>query len=700
MRKAHLYLKVLFVVSLLMCCFACAFAESSAEISTITSIELDADEIVLGNKQKTQVIATVFPEDALSKKLTWASSDTKIAQVSRDGIITGVGIGTATVSCSSADNSEISAVVQVRVFQPVQGLKLSNNKMTAYVGKTSEAIAFTIVPEDAEFTTVTWSSSDDSIATVNEKGEVTGITQGNVKITATSNEPQGMNGKAKTVVCNVKVDQAVDSIVLDVSEINIGLNSRFKPLVTIAPEDATNKKVKWSSDDPKVASVSDYGEIRGSGVGKTVVRCEAADGNGSSSEILVTVFQPVQSLKLDKGKMEAFVGKTSEALIVTMNPDNAEYKSVHWTSSDETIATVNENGEITGIAPGKVKITATSDEPVSANGKPKEAICQVTVIQPVLDIVLEPDIEKSTSKKIVLKATVIPDNATNQRIKWTSSNSNVAAVNNGTVTPKSDGGTVTITVSALDGSGIETSCEVNCYFHGTMVMIGSRVWKEGENVIEFVQGSVRSNSAALQMSITEDDMAEFIAPKVVEGAIDKRMSVVTFGHYEQDGFSEDGKELVEWLILDYNAKKQTVRLISKDILDGHYYNNSFPYPKWEDSDLNKWLNSDFMKEVFTDKEIEVIIPQENGLLLNILNADEANSLFDSNDERVAECTYYAKAKGIHSIWWIKHEYEKDSNQYWVGDPGRVKSGYPSGEAYTYDFYGVRPVIVLSIDSFD
>ena len=526
-----------------------------------------------------------------------------------------------------------------------------------------------------------------------------------MKITATSNEPLAANAKAKTVVCTVKVDQAVSSITLDLSEVKIGINGRVKPVATIQPEDATNKKLTWTSDDPKVASVSNNGEIRGVSVGSTVVRCEAADGNGAVSELRVTVFQPVQSLKLDKNQITAYVGRMSEALKVSLNPENAEYKTVHWTSSDETIATVNEKGEIVGVAPGKVKITATSDEPVAANGKAKAAVCQVTVIQPVLDIVLEVDGKNQAADKLVLKAKIVPENATNKKIKWSSSDTKVASVQNGTVTARADGGKATITVAALDGSGIVASCDVECYFNGSILSIGNYVWKSGQRVIHLVNGSITSNSIALQTSVSEDDTAECTRPQVSSGSLDERMSTVTFGHYEQDGFTEDGKEMIEWYVLENDPETQSVLLISKDILDGHYYNYSFPYPNWVDSDLYKWLNTDFAEAAFTEQERNFIVRQQDNTLISILNLEEAQSLFKTNKEREAKCTHYSTSNKTSPIWWLIN-LASDSDTiinrscYYVGRDGSVKTGgTPTNDAWTYSDYGVRPVIRISLDAF-
>ena len=149
------------------------------------------------------------------------------------------------------------------------------------------------------------------------------------------------------------------------------------------------------------------------------------------------------------------------------------------TSSDESVATVNENGEITGIKGGNVVITATSAEPVSGNKPPKSATCKVQVVQAVEYIGLEKNEDKSTNKKLALKLTVLPETATNKKVVWTTSNKKVATVKNGVVTIKKREGEAVITATAADGSEIYASCRVTVGFSGVIMSIGSYEYREG-----------------------------------------------------------------------------------------------------------------------------------------------------------------------------------------------------------------------------
>lgn len=167
-------------------------------------------------------------------------------------------------------------------------------------------------------------------------------------------------------------------------------------------------------------------------------------------------YKPVTKVSLDNGKLGLTVGE-SKTLAATVSPKNASNKYVSWSSSKETIATVNSEGKVTGVAPGEATITVTS---WSNN---RTATCEVTVTAAkvaVTEVKLnESDIEINKGGSITLVATVAPDNASNKSLNWSSADSNVAIVDtNGKVAALSEGKT-TITVTTADG-GKTASCQV------------------------------------------------------------------------------------------------------------------------------------------------------------------------------------------------------------------------------------------------
>ncbi len=382
---------------------------------------------------------------------------------------------------------------------PVKSIQFTDKALTVMVGQTTESLGYVIKPEDASNKNVSWSSADETIATVDQNGAVTGVKVGKTKIQVA---PEDTSKGARPAALNVVVIQPVKTLNLDLTETKIGIGSRVKVTAGILPEDATNKKLTWESSDKNIAQVSGNGDITGKGVGTATISCTAADGSGVSATVQVTVFKPVQSLKLDKNKMTVSVGKKSDPIYVTVNPTDAEYVDVTWSSSDESIATVNEKGVVTGVSTGNVKITATSNEPVTGNKPPKSVVCQVQVIQPVEYISLREG--KTTNNKLYLNLTVLPETATMKNVTWSSSDTKVATVKNGVVSIKKRDGSATITATTVDGSNLSASCEVNIFFNGIIMISGNceqRIGTYSWSARNFTEGKADENSA-------EDDSEE------------------------------------------------------------------------------------------------------------------------------------------------------------------------------------------------
>ena len=169
------------------------------------------------------------------------------------------------------------------------------------------------------------------------------------------------------------------------------------------------------------------------------------------------IIYKVTGVSLDKTNLNLNPGKEG-TLIATITPDNATDKSVEWKSDDTGVATVNENGKVTAVAEGTATITVTTTDgdfqdtcTVTVTAPPTVSVTSVTLDKTILTL----DVGGSDT----LTATVKPDNATNKAVTWSTSNKNVATVNNGVVTAVG-AGTATITAAASDGSGKTATCEV------------------------------------------------------------------------------------------------------------------------------------------------------------------------------------------------------------------------------------------------
>ena len=330
-----------------------------------------------------------------------------------------------------------------KITVAVSSIALNTSSVTIDVGKTYTLTA-TIFPSNATNKTVTWSSSNTSVATVSN-GVVTGKTAGTATITATTN-----NGKTASCAVNIINPYiAVTGISLNTSSVTIDVGKTYTFTATVFPSNATNKTVTWSSSNTSVATVSN-GVVTGKTAGTATIT--ATTNNGKTASCAVNVVKPVvavTSVTLNRSSVNIEVGKTY-TLTATVSPSNATNKTITWSSSNTSVATVN-NGVVTKKAAGTATITAKSN-----NGK--TASCTVGDI-PVSSISLNvSNVTIDVGKTYTLTATILPNNATNKVVTWSSSNTSVATVNsNGVVTGKSEG---TATITAKTNNGKVASCMV------------------------------------------------------------------------------------------------------------------------------------------------------------------------------------------------------------------------------------------------
>jgi uncharacterized protein YjdB/formylglycine-generating enzyme required for sulfatase activity len=222
---------------------------------------------------------------------------------------------------------------------------------------------------------------------------------------------------------------------------------------TVSPSNATNKAVTWISSNTGVATVSG-GVVIAVSAGTAVIVATTADG-GKTATCVVTVNQPPASVSLSPTSITLTMGTTTTAaLTATVNPSNATNKNVSWSTNNSNVAIMN-NGLVTAVGPGSAIITVRSDA-----DNTKTATCSVTVIQPVTGVSLSTNtLSLTTGQSMTLTKSIIPGNASNQEVTWTSSNTGVATVNNGLVTAGNTAGTAIIRVTTVDG-GYYAECTV------------------------------------------------------------------------------------------------------------------------------------------------------------------------------------------------------------------------------------------------
>ncbi|MCR5304628.1 MAG: DUF6273 domain-containing protein, partial [Lachnospiraceae bacterium] len=234
-----------------------------------------------------------------------------------------------------------------------------------------------IYPFDAWDQTVEWSSSNDKVAVVDENGVVTGVGEGYADITAKTNDG-GFEATCRVTV-EKKPTVSVNGIKFTLSENNIFVGDTRELVPMITPADATDKSVSWRSTDESVAEVDEKGVVTGKTEGYAFIIARTNDG-GLEAKCRVNVSERPAEVKHVNGvavraELTVVEGGTW-TLTPVITPSDADDKTVTWSSSDDTIATVSSKGVVTGKKEGTAKIT------VKTNDGGHTATCTVSVVEP------------------------------------------------------------------------------------------------------------------------------------------------------------------------------------------------------------------------------------------------------------------------------------------------------------------------------
>ena len=299
---------------------------------------------------------------------------------------------------SNSVSEESEAVI---IPEPVTGIEVANDyqHMGLFVGGSGK-IRYSVLPGNATNTNVTFKSLNEKVATVDANGVVTGVSEGNADIVITTEEG-GFEAK-----CTVRVDGIDARGIERVGDktVTMGLNQTRQLQVKITPSDTTNKNVQWTSSNNSVTTVDSNGVVTSKNSGSTIIT--ATTHNGLKTEFFIEVETPVTNITLNSNEINLNQGGTFK-LDATVNPSNASNKNIKWISANESIATVDQSGNVTADVAGTTYISA-----VSADGK-VVATCTVNVSKPVVTKPAKVKIKsaKKKGKKVTLKWKKLSDAA-------------------------------------------------------------------------------------------------------------------------------------------------------------------------------------------------------------------------------------------------------------------------------------------------
>lgn len=278
-----------------------------------------------------------------------------------DANITGPKVITLSNVIASETNSTTHALPEttcnVTVVKLATSITIDNTEAVMTEGETLQLTA-TVLPEDATDKSVTWSSNDETVATVNDNGLVTAIAPGTATITVTT-----VDGTAITATCEITVRQLVTSLTLNPTSAEMIVGETLQLSATALPENATDKSVTWQTGNDAVATVDATGKVTAVGPGTATITASTVDGTNLSASCEVTVSEPAMCplLELNEKAVRLQPTNTCQLAVTTVGAGN-----VNWTSSDPTIASVDDNGVVTALKDGIAIITATTGNGASA----------------------------------------------------------------------------------------------------------------------------------------------------------------------------------------------------------------------------------------------------------------------------------------------------------------------------------------------
>ncbi len=442
---------------------------------SVQDVDLEASELELSQNDTGKTLNyKIKPDNATNRDVVWESSNPNIVSIDpRTGKIQVKGEGSVFITIRTK-NGNYSDSLQLKVLGntsnrvPVQSITFNQSNLKLDLnGANTQALNFSIAPSNATNQNISWKSQDDDIATVDDNGRVIAKSVGRTKIIAITQDG------GKTAICEVQVidshqpDIKVTDITIQANNLTLEQGQRKMIVPTIAPVNASDKSILWTSSNPDVAEVTETGTIIAKSAGTSTITATARDGSGVTTNMTVTVTKgsnppteiEVTSVTLDKNKLSLTKGE-AYTLKATLAPTNATNKNVEWKSENEAIATVTADGTVTAKSAGTVNIKV-----IALGNKNITATCTVIVtdelspeVVPVTGVKLDREkVRLRQGRKDTLTAIVEPHNATHQDVTWKSANPSIVSVDkHGNITAHSKGETI-ITVKTKEGGFTATA---------------------------------------------------------------------------------------------------------------------------------------------------------------------------------------------------------------------------------------------------
>lgn len=308
----------------------------------VTSVTLDKSTLELTVGANGQLKATVSPDNATDKSVTWTSSNSKVATVDANGNVTAVSVGNTTITVTCGGKTASCKVTVLPI--PVSSITLNKTSITIQLGYAEELIA-TVSPNNAANKEVTWSSSDNNVVVIGRgDGKVYAVSKsvGTATITATCG--------GKTATCKVTVVPIeATSVTLNKTSMELKIGESGQLSATVSPDNATDKKVTWSSSDKSIATVDANGKVTSVSAGTATI---TATSGKKTATCKVTVSKKIQTITWNQTFKNIIEGNVIELNATASSGLDVVYKVLE---GDATI----QGNKLTINAAGTIRVEAS-----------------------------------------------------------------------------------------------------------------------------------------------------------------------------------------------------------------------------------------------------------------------------------------------------------------------------------------------------
>gem|GEM_PF-3385063 len=410
-----------------------------------------------------QLRASVMPENAVQKDVTWTVDPADVVKV-ENGLITPLKVGLATVTAATKNGKKGICVVNVleesSPIKSVTGVTVTPESIEMRMGDAPKQLEGKVQPDDATNQALTWSSEPKGFVSVDSRGRIVALAVGTAKVIATSHN--GIQAMCTVTVKDALPTVEVKSVTLMPAKLSMKMGDAPAQLTAqVMPAEATDKTIVWSADPSDVVKVED-GLVTPLKAGNAKVFATAS--NGVKGECEVTILEAsspeisVASVGIKPASLMMQIGDEPKQLEVNILPVDATNKDVTWRVEPEGIVTLD-NGKVTPVKAGKATVIATAHNGVMGT-------CEVTVVDapapavPVTSVTVNP----SSFGLVVgmppapLTVTVLPENATDKSVSWSATPEGIVVVDAKGVVTALKAGQATVTATARNG--VSGSCQI------------------------------------------------------------------------------------------------------------------------------------------------------------------------------------------------------------------------------------------------